>query len=158
MVNEAEEKLKTAQEYVRFLTDWVTEQSNQLLEEFASSSGYRKQVVFVEQEFASVSADVKRPTARHTADSDLLDGILKALAPTRQLNSSMPRRIPKIVKSYWLLEQLSKPSSASFGQTCEPKLLGSRGLLTTRWHVLMPLIVDASGFLSLRAVLSFNSS
>lgn len=58
----------------------MSEQSNELLEKDAFSSGYRERVVVIEKELARVSADVKSLTAQSTAEKDLLDGNRTSLA------------------------------------------------------------------------------
>lgn len=78
--DEAESKLNSFKEDVRFHEDKVSEQSNQLLEKDAPFIGYHGRVVFLEQGLAGVPDDVKRLTAQQTASNDPLDSIHTALA------------------------------------------------------------------------------
>lgn len=76
---DAEAKLRSSEERVRFLEDKVSEDIKQLLEKDSSLNSYRERVFVTEQELASVSGGFKRLTAQHRSDKYLLDGVRTAL-------------------------------------------------------------------------------
>lgn len=79
-VDEVEIELKSFEDHFHFFEEKVSEQSNQLFEDNASSSWYRKLAVLLGQELVTVSADVTCLTSKHRADRKLLDGVCAALA------------------------------------------------------------------------------
>lgn len=72
-VEEAEANLKTSVEHVGFSKDKMSEQSYQMLETDALSTGYPECIVVLRQKLTNTSADAERFITKHRADKYLLN-------------------------------------------------------------------------------------
>lgn len=79
-VDAAENELKRDEDQVDFPEDKLSEESCQLVETDAASSGYWECVVIFEKNSENVLAEVKCLPEQHTVDNDLIDVIHTALA------------------------------------------------------------------------------
>lgn len=126
MVDEAEVKLKHSGRHVCFLKDQVSEKDNQSIEKNEYWCWYQQFVLVLEPrpESAPLTLVLLVNSIQRRKISSKVS--LWLVLSTRRQHSSVPRRIPKIVRKDCLIMKFWKPNYASFRQICIPRLIKFR--------------------------------